>query len=375
MAEGALFLGEQVLVRRVVLIHEELVREVEADAAEGIGFAGRLRDADAAVGGARELEAHAVEHGRVLRQGGQIFVVDDRRRHVPGRIDGDELHRLRQFRRRMLAGLADDDARGPCLRAVVHQLQGVVGDVEDHIGVAERFRTEFARQPAPALHVGAHDIDLAVVPGAVHGAHGGVIEHAGRFQIVVRLELAHRVSDRRIVALVVGVFRDVELRAQGRHALVFHHHRVRILFRRLDELQRVAFGDVLGGVFREAAQFGELRLQALVALVRRIVALECRRSVLRRGDVDKHLDRIDRMFGIGDIRADAREVHAAALGVACVVEHAFGQAQFGLGLCVRRGSRGEIRRRIIGGAQTFAARVLETCDHALGARRGCAGFI
>ncbi len=49
MAEGALFLGEQMLVRRVVLIDQELVREVEADAAERVGLAGRLRNVDAAV--------------------------------------------------------------------------------------------------------------------------------------------------------------------------------------------------------------------------------------------------------------------------------------------------------------------------------------
>jgi len=55
MAERALVLGEQVLVRRVVLIDQELVREVEADAAERVGFAGRLRDVDAAVAVAVEF--------------------------------------------------------------------------------------------------------------------------------------------------------------------------------------------------------------------------------------------------------------------------------------------------------------------------------
>jgi hypothetical protein len=64
-----------------------------------------------------ELKAHAVQHGRILLKRGQIFVVDDRRRHVPCRIDGDVFHRFRQFRRGVLARLSDDDARGPDLLA------------------------------------------------------------------------------------------------------------------------------------------------------------------------------------------------------------------------------------------------------------------
>ena len=36
----------------------------------------------------------------ILRQRRQVFVLHDRRRHVPGRVDGDELHRLGEQRRR-----------------------------------------------------------------------------------------------------------------------------------------------------------------------------------------------------------------------------------------------------------------------------------
>src|SRR6202040_566728 len=54
MAERAFFPGEQMLVRRIVLIDQELVREIETDAAERVSFAGRLRNMDAAV--ARVLE-------------------------------------------------------------------------------------------------------------------------------------------------------------------------------------------------------------------------------------------------------------------------------------------------------------------------------
>ena len=122
MAVGALGVGEQVLVRRVVLIDQELVGEVEAHAAERVGLAGRLRDVHAAVLVLRQVEAHPLEHGRILLQGRQIFVVDDRRRHVPGRVDGDVFHRLRQKRGRMDAGLADHDARLPDRGAMVVDL-------------------------------------------------------------------------------------------------------------------------------------------------------------------------------------------------------------------------------------------------------------
>ncbi len=112
MAEGALVLGEQMLVRRVVLIDQELVGEVEADAAERVALARRLRDVHAAVAVLRQLQAHALEHRRVLLQRRQILVVDDRGRHVPCRVDRDVLHRLGQFRCR-LGRQACDDARLP----------------------------------------------------------------------------------------------------------------------------------------------------------------------------------------------------------------------------------------------------------------------
>ena len=101
---------KQMLVRRVVLVDQERIREVEADAAERVAFARRLGNVHAAVAVALQLETHALQHGRILLQGRQIFVVDDRRRHVPGRVDGDELHRLRQ-KRRGVDGLADDNTR------------------------------------------------------------------------------------------------------------------------------------------------------------------------------------------------------------------------------------------------------------------------
>ena len=119
-----------------------------------------------------ELQAHALQHGRILLQRRQIFAVDDRRRHVPGRIDRDELHGLGQQRRGMNAGLAGHDLGGPDLRAVLHHLERIIGDVENDIGVADRGRAEVARQPAPALHVDDHGVDLLVALRAVDGLDG-----------------------------------------------------------------------------------------------------------------------------------------------------------------------------------------------------------
>ena len=65
--------------------------------------------------------------------------------------------------------------------------------------------------------------------------------------------------------------------------------------------------------------------------------------------------------------ADLRPVHAAALRLARIVEHAGGQLQFGFGERIRRGGGGEIRHRIIGGIEAVGGRILQPRDHALGA--------
>ena len=142
-------LREQLLVRRVVLIDQEAVREIEADAAERVALARRLEDADRAVVVVTDLQSDPRQRARIARQRRQIFVADDRRRHVPGRIDRDVFHRLGQQRRGVVAGLADDDLGRPHRLAVLHHLQRVVGDVDHHIG-----RADVVRHPAPAFHVG-----------------------------------------------------------------------------------------------------------------------------------------------------------------------------------------------------------------------------
>ena len=60
VTEGALFLGEQILVGRIVLINQELVWEIETDAPERIGLARRLRNMDATVAGAFKSQSHAL---------------------------------------------------------------------------------------------------------------------------------------------------------------------------------------------------------------------------------------------------------------------------------------------------------------------------
>ena len=199
VAVGALVMGEQVLVRRVVLIHQELVREVEADAAERVAVARRLVDADGAVRVLLDLQPDALHRLRVLLQRRQVFVLDDRRRHVPGRIDGDELHLCAEQRRR-LARLADHDLGLPDQLAVVHDAQRVVRDVDHHVGLAE-----VARHPAPALHVGDDDVDGLLALRAVDGVERRLRELAVGLDAVLLLELGDRVGQRLVVVGVAVV--------------------------------------------------------------------------------------------------------------------------------------------------------------------------
>ena len=64
VAVGPRVMREQLLVRRVVLIDQEAVREIEADAAERIALARRLEDADRAVLVAADLQADPRQRAR-----------------------------------------------------------------------------------------------------------------------------------------------------------------------------------------------------------------------------------------------------------------------------------------------------------------------
>ena len=72
------------------------------------------------------------------------------------------------------------------------------------------------------------------------------------------------------------------------------------------------------------------------------------------------------MLGIEDVAADLRPVHAAALGLARIVEHAGGELQLGFGERIGRRGGGEIRHRVIGGIEAVGRRILQPRDHALG---------
>ena len=79
---------------------------------------------------------------------GQQLLVDDRLRHVPGRVDDDELERVGEDRRRGFF-LADDHFRAMRDRAAPHHGQLEFGNIDLDVILAK-----VARQPAPALHIG-----------------------------------------------------------------------------------------------------------------------------------------------------------------------------------------------------------------------------
>src|SRR5882757_10003058 len=105
----------------------------------------------------------------------------------------------------MRARLAGYHSGGPDLTTVLHHLERIVRNVENDIGVADRGRAELARQPAPALHVDDHGIDLPVALRAIDGPDGLVVEHTGRLEFGALLELAHGLGDLGIVTGVVGI--------------------------------------------------------------------------------------------------------------------------------------------------------------------------
>ncbi len=179
-----------------------------------------------------------------------------------------------------MPGLPGHHLGGPDLGAVLHHLECIIRDVEDDIGVADRGRAEVARQPAPALHVDDHGVDLPVALRAVDRLDGPVVQHAGRLEFGAFLEFAHGLGDLGVVMGVVGVLGDAELGAQLRHAGIFHRDRGLLLAARRREFQRRAVLDLDHRSVALAAQFGELRLQFAIELLRRVVAVERRRSVL-----------------------------------------------------------------------------------------------
>src|SRR6266487_6907890 len=109
-------------MRRVMLVNEEFVREIEANASERISLAWGLENMDRSVAVVLNPQADPRQRHGVLSQGRQILVLHNGRRNVPGRVDGDELHLLADERRGH-RGLSDYDFRLPDRNAVAHYLQ------------------------------------------------------------------------------------------------------------------------------------------------------------------------------------------------------------------------------------------------------------
>ena len=211
-------------------------------------------------------------------------------------------------------------------------------------------------------------VDLPVALRAVDGLHRAVVEYAGRLEIGALLEFAHGIGDLGVVFRIVGVFGMPSLArscgTRGSSGVTAACFLVAALNASAGPSRNLGHRSVA-----LAAQLGELRLQILVELVRRIVAVERRGSVLGGRDVGQHFGGIGRMLGIEDVGGDLRPVHPAALRLAGIVEHAGGQFQLGFGELIRRSGGSEIRHRIFGRIEPFGGGILQAGDHAFAARR------
>ena len=245
----------------------------------------------------------------------------------------------------LVAGLAAHDLGLPHLRAVLHHPQGEVGNVDHHVGVAE-----VARQPAPALHVGEDDVDVAVALRPVDRVDRRGGELAARRQMVALLEFLHRLGDGLVVGGVAGVAGDAEALAQQRHARILHRGlRHELEHRARRDARRPAA--VLGG-----ARLGELRLERLVAGVRRIEPLERAGDVLAVDQAAEHVGGLRRRQVVGDVAADAREVDAADLRVARIGQHGLGVLELGIGERAGVGAGLDLGHRIVGRIEAVGRR-------------------
>ena len=357
VAERALVGGEQPLLRRVVQIDLELVREVELDAAERIGGARRLHHVDIAVGPTLHFEPHAIENIRVARIERQQFILNDRLRHVPGRIDKDGIHRCAEKRRRRLR-FAGDNLGAPDQTVVAHHPEGVVRNIDHHIGLAE-----IARQPAPTFHIGDHAVDLLSRLDQLRAVDGGerlAIDDAGRLDVGAGLHVLDRVEQRLVIDEVVSVAFNAETLAQCRHT--------RILVARIDAM---AVGNAIVGLGARliVAQFGELALQGPEAVMRRIEAVEASVDIAGVGDLLEKFGRLRRVVAVIDFRRNARRRNAADRQMTGKGQHRIGELDVAVGERLGAGEGGELRHRIIGRVEPVGARVLEPRDHRFSVRR------
>ena len=334
-----------------------------------------------AVRPALHLETHARENLRIAGVNRQQFILDDRLRHVPRRIDDDIVHRRGQ-KRRLRLRLAGDDLGAPDDLVVAHDLERVVGNVEHHIGLAE-----IARQPAPAFHRSGDGVGLLRGGRTVDGGERAAVDHAGRLDVGARLHVFHRVEQRLVVdqfvrlagfllnldqfdlsgALVAHLHRflrrrrrgqaDIETRAQQRHA--------RILVAGLD---RGAACDAVVGVGARSAgaQLGELGLERLVRLMRRIEAVERGVDVAGVRNTFENVGGLGRARAVIDFRDDAVRRDAAGRKMTGEGQNRLRQPDIGGGERVGGGSACEVRRRIIGRVERVGPGILQAGDRRLG---------
>ena len=138
--------------------------------------------------------------------------------------------------------------------------------------------------------------------------------------IVLALKFLHRLGERFAVDEVVGFAGDTEPLAQRRDAGVRH-----------PDLQGGAGCDARAGLPGVAAHFGELRLERLVARLRRVEAVERRSDVGGVRDLVKHRGRFRGNLVVVDVGADAGEMHPPELGVSRIGEHRRRELEFSLG--------------------------------------------
>src|SRR5215831_15617063 len=213
---------------------------------------------DRAVGVLRQLKADAVECLWIRLQGRQVFLLDDRRWHIPGRIDRDELHFGTEHRRRQIR-FADHDFRVPVDLVVIVERERVIRDVDDNMRIAQ-----VARCPAPALHI--HDDHVSRVSCARTCFPAFTVEHADRVRpeiavdidVVFGLESLNRIVNRIVIERVLFVARDVETLAQCGYAGIFHPRTDDLAIRHVHARQLGLFCDLGLRWRRSFAQFGEL---------------------------------------------------------------------------------------------------------------------
>ena len=203
---------------------------------------------------------------------------------------------------------------------------------------------------------------------AVERAHGIGAEIAVDADIGLDLECLHGIAHGVVIDLVVLVAGNVQALAQRHYPLVLHADVQGLAFADTHEV-RLLFVLGLGrqGAF---AQFGELGLERLEFLLRRIVAVEGCAHVAGVGELGQHLLRLRRDRLEFDVGADAAEVNLPGLSVARISEHRSGELQFVFGQRAGGRRRFEIRRRIIGGVEPIGIDLAEIGDRALGALVG-----